>query len=122
VEVAGVLDAGGVEDCHRVFLDAPICRGGDGGRRRARGRHFRGGLGGVSLTACRRREQKEDAAVWGGRGAETADFCLPMEEGSDPAPANFCLTDGVGVGVADGVFYFHSKTFLIIIINFLKNN
>lgn len=41
VEVAGVLDAGGVEDCHHVFLDDPIRGGGDGGRR-VRGCHFRG--------------------------------------------------------------------------------
>ena len=54
VEVAGVLDAGGIEDCHRVFLDAPVRRGGDGGRRRVRGRHFRGFWEGFR----RRREQR----------------------------------------------------------------
>jgi hypothetical protein len=32
VEVAGILDAEGVEDGHRVLLDATISGGGGGGR------------------------------------------------------------------------------------------
>jgi hypothetical protein len=41
VEIAGVLDAGGVEDGHRVLLDTAVRGGGGGGGggRRARGRH-----------------------------------------------------------------------------------
>jgi len=39
MEVAGVLDAGGVEDGHRVLLDTAVRGGGEGGDRRARGRH-----------------------------------------------------------------------------------
>jgi len=39
MEVAGVLDAGGVEDGHRVLLDTAVRGGSEGGDRRARGRH-----------------------------------------------------------------------------------
>lgn len=42
VEVAGVLDAEGVEDGHRVLLDAAVRRRRGGGGRRARGRHSAG--------------------------------------------------------------------------------
>lgn len=63
VEVAGVLDAGGVEDGHRVLLDAAIRGGGGGGWRRAAGRHFlRGVLSGVS-------------GVNGGRGGNKDGCC-----------------------------------------------
>ena len=37
MEVAGVLDAGGVKDGHRILLDTAICGGGGGGGWRARG-------------------------------------------------------------------------------------
>ena len=39
VEVAGVLDAGGVKDGHRILLDTAVRGGGGGGGWRARGRH-----------------------------------------------------------------------------------
>ena len=39
VEVAGVLEAGGVKDGHRVLLDTAVRGGGGGGGRRARARH-----------------------------------------------------------------------------------
>ena len=39
VEVAGVLDAGGVKDGHRILLDTAVRGGGGGGGRRARDRH-----------------------------------------------------------------------------------